>query len=188
MSSLARRRPRGTRSRRGCPGSGSMAVCPPRPLPIAHGLPGSSGPGSRVLLRPLAVADADGMDRRQVEDVEAHGRHPRHARGSAVRRSRPRSGGRARTQARKDGPLPVEARRRDGCHRRGEVDGVRARCARPPGGAGGHRAPARLRCRAWRRARRAFSKGRPPALPASDRRPRRRPAARAAGPLPPTRP
>ena len=39
--------------------------------PIAQGLPGSSGPAS-ALVRALAKAAPDRMDRRQVEHVEAH--------------------------------------------------------------------------------------------------------------------
>ena len=54
------------------PRSGWIASWPPCPrAPIAHGLPGSSGPAVSALLRALAVLDADRVDRRQVEDVEA---------------------------------------------------------------------------------------------------------------------
>ena len=39
--------------------------------PIAHGLPGSPGPASSALLRPLRFVAPDRVDRRQVDDVEA---------------------------------------------------------------------------------------------------------------------
>src|SRR4030095_13287069 len=61
------------------PRSGWMASWPPASEPIAQGLPGSSGPGSRVLLGPLrwawplALGVPDGVDRRQVDDLEPHG-------------------------------------------------------------------------------------------------------------------
>src|SRR6478735_5489702 len=53
------------------PRSGWIASWPPSLLPIAHGEPGSSGPGQGVV-GALAVDLADPPDRREVEDVEAH--------------------------------------------------------------------------------------------------------------------
>ena len=49
-----------------------MASWPPSLLPIAHGEPVSSGPGVERVVRALAVDLADRVDRRQVDDVEAH--------------------------------------------------------------------------------------------------------------------
>ena len=53
------------------PSSGWTASWPPSAPPIAYGEPGSSGPATSVLLRPLRFVDADRVDRRQVEHVEA---------------------------------------------------------------------------------------------------------------------
>ena len=52
--------------------------------PMAHGLPGSSGPAPSVLFGPLRCGAADRVDRRQVHDVEAHVGD----RGEALRRRR----------------------------------------------------------------------------------------------------
>ena len=68
--------PRAAASRRSksssVPRAGWTAVCPPSGPPMAHGLPGSFGPGGERVVRPLAEGPADRVDRRQVEDVEAH--------------------------------------------------------------------------------------------------------------------
>ena len=54
------------------PRSGWIASWPPSLEPIAHGEPGSSGPGVEGVVGALAVDLADRVDRRQVDDVEAH--------------------------------------------------------------------------------------------------------------------
>ena len=54
------------------PSSGSIASCPPSAEPIAHGEPTSPGPGVHGVVAALAVHGADRVDRRQVDDVEAH--------------------------------------------------------------------------------------------------------------------
>ena len=54
-----------------------MAVWPPSALPIAQGLPGSSGSGAQRVVPALALGAADRVDRGQVQDVEAHGRDRR---------------------------------------------------------------------------------------------------------------
>ena len=56
------------------PSSGWMALWPPSAAPIAHGLPGIVRAGRRAVVAALAEAPADRVDRRQVEDVEAHRR------------------------------------------------------------------------------------------------------------------
>ena len=64
-----------------------MASWPPSLLPIAHGEPGSSGPGVEGVVGALAVDLADRVDRRQVDDVEAHrgdGVEPLRGRGRKV--------------------------------------------------------------------------------------------------------
>ena len=65
-------RARAPGNRRGCPSAGSTALCPPCSLPMAHGEPGSSGAAVRRVVAALAEAPPDGMDRREVDDVEAH--------------------------------------------------------------------------------------------------------------------
>ena len=50
----------------------------PRRLPMAHGLPGSSPAATSVLLGPFRSVTPDRVDRRQVQDVEAHGGHVGH--------------------------------------------------------------------------------------------------------------
>ena len=65
-----------------------MAVWPPSAPPIAHGLPGSSGPGVEAVVRALAVGDADRVDGRQVDDVETHRRDRRQAGGGGAQRAR----------------------------------------------------------------------------------------------------
>ena len=94
----ATRPPRGsaTKSAR-VPSSGWMASWPPSAPPIAHGLPGSSGAGRQRVVAALAVGDADRMDGRQVDDVEAHLGDVAEAL-RRDRRSRPRSAGTARTR------------------------------------------------------------------------------------------
>ena len=89
-----------------------MASCPPSAAPIAQGEPGSLGSGVERVVRALAVRSSDRVDRRQVEDVEAH-RGDRGqplgggAEGAAlpgavgVQRRRPRSAGRTRTRRRR---------------------------------------------------------------------------------------
>ncbi len=80
------------------PSSGWIAVWPPSAAPIAQGLPGSSGPATVRVVGALAEAPADRVDRRQVEDVEAHRRDRR---GAAPRRRRTCRGA----------PAPVAAER-----------------------------------------------------------------------------
>ena len=53
------------------PSAGWIALWPPAAPPMAHGLPTSSGPAVERVVRALAMGGADGVDRRQVEDVEA---------------------------------------------------------------------------------------------------------------------
>ena len=52
------------------PSAGSMAVWPPFSLPIAHGLPTSSGSGVSELFFAFAKRVADRMNRREIDDVE----------------------------------------------------------------------------------------------------------------------
>ena len=59
------------------PRPGCTAVWPPSAEPIAQGLPGSPGEHSVDVVRPLAVGHADRVDRRQVDDREAHRRDRR---------------------------------------------------------------------------------------------------------------
>ena len=49
-----------------------MASCPPSFAPMAHGEPGSLGPGGEGVVRPLAERPADRVDRREVDHVETH--------------------------------------------------------------------------------------------------------------------
>ena len=58
------------------PRSGWTVSCPPLGAPIAHGEPGSSGAGSRACCSGPCGTVPDRMDRRQVDDVEAHGARP----------------------------------------------------------------------------------------------------------------
>ena len=51
-----------------------MVSWPPSSAPMAHGEPGSPGPGAQRVVGPLAELAADRVDRRQVDHVEAHGR------------------------------------------------------------------------------------------------------------------
>ena len=53
------------------PSSGWIALWPPSCEPIAHGLPARRAARSSALLLSLAPGDADRMDRRQVQHVEA---------------------------------------------------------------------------------------------------------------------
>ncbi len=48
-----------------------MAVWPPSAAPMAQGLPGSPGSGTGGPVAALAAGEPDGVDRREVEDVEA---------------------------------------------------------------------------------------------------------------------
>ena len=81
------------------PSPGSIASWPPSSLPIAHGLPGSSGRAFERVVPALAARAADRMDRRQVE--RRRSRAPRTAAAArALPRSRPTSAGRARTRSR----------------------------------------------------------------------------------------
>ena len=54
------------------PRSGWMASWPPSAEPMAHGEPGSPGCGLQRVVPALAERRADRVDRRQVDDVEAH--------------------------------------------------------------------------------------------------------------------
>ena len=69
------------------PRSGWTASCPPSLEPMAQGLPGSSGPGVERVVRALAVDLADRVDRRQVDDVEAHLGHGVQAVGRRAERA-----------------------------------------------------------------------------------------------------
>ena len=51
-----------------------MLSCPPSGAPIAHGEPGSVGPGANVLFGPLRNVVPIGWIRREVDHVEAHRR------------------------------------------------------------------------------------------------------------------
>ena len=78
-------RPRRTdRNPSSVPSPGSIAVWPPASEPIAHGLPGSSGPRLQRVVPALAKAAADRMDRREVQHVEPHGLDVRQQRGGLV--------------------------------------------------------------------------------------------------------
>ena len=72
------------------PRSGWTASWPPKREPIAHGLPGSLGPGSRVLFGPLRLISPIGRDRRQVDDVEAQVGDGRQALGGLLEGARAR--------------------------------------------------------------------------------------------------
>ncbi len=48
------------------PNCGWIAVCPPSSDPIAHGLPGSSGPADGRVVLPFAVSASDRMNRREI--------------------------------------------------------------------------------------------------------------------------
>ena len=85
-------------SPRACRAPDGSHVCPPSTAPMAQGLPGS--PLGRVgrTVASLAARPSDGMDRRQVEDVEPHVGHvgqlrPHVGERAVARRLR---GGRAR--------------------------------------------------------------------------------------------
>ena len=56
------------------PSSGWTASWPPSSPPMAHGLPGSPGLAVERVVGALAMGPADGVDGRQVDDVEAHAR------------------------------------------------------------------------------------------------------------------
>ena len=132
------------------PSPGSTAVCPPSAAPIAHGLPGSSGPGVERVVAALAEAAADRVDRRQVEDVEAHRRdvgQPRRRlaeRGAARRDPVPAERGnisyhapkraRSRSTITRSTRSNRVARLRSGMrgHRRGQRPRERGRDARRP--------------------------------------------------------
>ena len=69
------------------PSSGWMAVCPPSAAPIAQGTPGSPRTGLERVVRALAERAPDGVDRRQVEDVEAEVGDVRQARDDVAERA-----------------------------------------------------------------------------------------------------
>ena len=92
----ARAGPRSCRARGG-PRRGRRSASP-----IAHGEPGSSGPGGERVVAALAVGEADRVDRRQVDDVEAELGEPRQLALDA-RAARPTSAGTAHTR-RRSGP------------------------------------------------------------------------------------
>ena len=71
---LAARRARNARKSSSVPRAGSIALCPPCSLPMAHGEPGSSGPAVERVVASLPEAPPDRVDRRQVDHVEAHRR------------------------------------------------------------------------------------------------------------------
>ncbi len=54
------------------PSSGWIASWPPSSLPIAYGLPGSPASARKGIVAALAMGAADGVDRREIENVEAH--------------------------------------------------------------------------------------------------------------------
>ncbi len=101
------RRPPGRRSPRACR-AGAMAVCPPSARRSPTGSPGRPVPRQGVVPA-LALGRPDGMDRRQVHDVEPHGRHRRRRLSRPARP--PWSGGTARTRRPTPGPLPVDPQR-----------------------------------------------------------------------------
>ncbi len=79
------------------PRSGCRAVWPPSTPADGPGAAGVVGTGLGAVVATLAVGDPDGVDRREVDDVEAQLGQGRAA-GPARRRSRPRSGGTSRTR------------------------------------------------------------------------------------------
>ena len=137
-------------------------MCPPPSRPIAHGEPGSPRRAARRVVATLAVRAPDGVDRRQVDDVEAHRGDPRQAPLRLDQRGRGRGGpgrgpgtaGRARTTP---SSAPARGRRRAAARGgsgspRFDPDGAappprhRRSPAPPPGSARcgrGPRAPAR---------------------------------------------
>ena len=70
----------GERTSSSVPSSGWTASWPPSLPPIAYGEPGSSRAGDERVVAALAVLDADRVDRREVEHVEAELGEPRHLR------------------------------------------------------------------------------------------------------------
>ena len=160
------------------PRSGWIASWPPVSSPIAHGLPGSSGPATSVLLRPLRFVCADRVDRRQVEDVEAELGEPRELLGCTPRKP-PQERGNSSYQA------PKRPRSRSTSSSSGAVELLVPRDRSPRRGA--RRAP-RARRRAPRARRRPARARRRPRLErgAGRRRWRARPpraGARALGQL-----
>ena len=108
MSSPSRRASATMRSKAASsPSSGCRVVWPPSTPPTAQGLPGSSGPAVRVLLRPLRLVTPMGWTGREVDDVEAQLGQGREL-GPSRRRSRPRTGGTSRTRTPKAGPDGVD--------------------------------------------------------------------------------
>ena len=65
------------------PSEGSMASCPPSAAPDRPGAPGVAGAGEQRAVAALAGRDADRVDRREVEDVEAELRQARQLLGDA---------------------------------------------------------------------------------------------------------
>ena len=102
------------------PSSGWSARWPPSADPMAQGLPGSSGPGSSDVVPALAETLPDGVDGRDVHDVEAHVGHRRKSFGGADQPAH-RSGGTART------------RRRRGARSRSTQSGLGSEAARSAG-------------------------------------------------------
>ena len=84
-----RRRPprRGRRSPRACRARGGWPCGRPPRAPMAHGLPRSPGVGVLGVVAALAVLAADRVDRRQVEDVEAHLRDVRQVLDDVAKRA-----------------------------------------------------------------------------------------------------
>ena len=151
-----RRRRRRRRSRRWCRGRGATASWPPSGPPMAHGLPGSSGPATRLLSRPLRWVVPIGWIGRQVHDVEAEV-------GDVAR------GARWRPSARRSSAGTARTRRRGRRAGRSTQSGCGGRRRQP--GVGHARRPARATSSAQAAASRTSSVQ----LVAADAR-RRRPA------------
>ena len=113
------RRPSG-RSRRPCRAPGRSRCGRPRSPRWPRGCPGRQARPSSVLSRPLRAVMPDRVDRRQVQDVEAHGRDLGHAPGrplEAAERSREQL-----VPGADQSPLAVHPQRHR--VRRGQVRGV----------------------------------------------------------------
>ena len=192
---VARRR-RSDRSRRACRAPARSPCGRPLAAPIAQGLPGSSGAGVSALLRPLAEAAADRVDRRQVQHVEAHRRRRRAAAPRLRRTSRCRAGSVPAERGNISYQAPKRARSRSTMHvehavvpRGAAPIGVRAPSARA-GRRVERRGDARRRAGARvARSRPRFAQPAPPAPAARERpsreRARRLRAARSRRPGPP---
>ena len=125
------------------PRSGCTASWPPSRGPIAQGLPGSSGPATGALLRPLRCGLPDGVDRRSGRPRRTRAR-PAAAAPGAPRRSRRRSAGRARTRRRR--PRARGRRRPPGAVGRRQRRRGRVAASRAPASAGSRASAMRSAC------------------------------------------